>query len=220
MLGVFTTAMIITIAQATASSLSDALRSGRLRLQSRQVDDPLNLNDFPIGCQPMCAPAVDIANNPNCQTFRCECTATNTLNLQSCLYCVAFDTGGSLAIADASVQSFVNECATNGFPIAGFFPTTGAPATVRPPPTSVRSTGAIPTSSAASARFSFPAPGTSDARETPTSAGSSPPQNTISPSNVPSGLPVIGNGAFVPRVRGRGAVLVTVMPVLALLQYI
>ncbi|KAF7416386.1 hypothetical protein PC9H_002651 [Pleurotus ostreatus] len=218
MLGVFTT-MIIAIAQVTASSLSDALQSGRLRLQSRQVGGPLSLSDFPPDCQAICTPAVNVATNPNCQTFRCECTATNTLNLQSCLYCVAFDIGGSLAVADASVQTFVNECATNGFPIPGFFPTTGAPATVRPPPASIRSTGVFPTSSASS-RFSFPVPGTSDARETPTSAGSPPPQNTISPSNVPSGLPVIGNGAFVPRVHVGGAVFVTVMPVLGLLQYI
>ncbi|KAG9225358.1 hypothetical protein PLEOSDRAFT_1114749 [Pleurotus ostreatus PC15] len=210
MLSVFTTTIVFAIAQVTASNLSEALQASRLQLHARQVNDPISVDDFPLGCQALCTPAVEVVNDPNCQTSRCQCTEANTIALGECLGCSAVYTGRSLTAAQADVQSFINQCAKDGFPVGGF-PATGAP---------TRSTSVLPRGSATSARFSPPASGASDVRETPTSAGASPPQNTIAPSNVPSGLPVIGNGAFVPRVRGGGAVLVTVMPVLALLQYI
>ncbi|KAF4582681.1 hypothetical protein EYR40_002605 [Pleurotus pulmonarius] len=218
MFGVLTTTVAILIGSASvqASRLSDALQPSRLRLHARQVSDPVPLDDFPVGCQSLCVPAVQTVNvrgvDPNCQTSRCVCTIANTIALEECLDCTAFATGRSVAAAEADVQSFINQCAKDGFPIAGL-PTFSISTTPRPLSTATRSNGGVPTNSAnTSARLSSPAP------DTPTSAGVPTSQNTISASNAPPGLPSLGNGAFISEVRG-GAVL-AVMPVLALLQYI
>ncbi|KAL4261075.1 hypothetical protein AB1N83_007424 [Pleurotus pulmonarius] len=218
MFGVLTTTVAFQIVsaflpQVMASRLSDALQPSRLRVHARQVSDPpLSLDDFPVGCQSLCVSTIQVVNDPDCETPQCRCTISNAIALEECLDCTAFATGRSVATAETEVQSYINGCAKAGSPIPGL-PTFAITTTPRPLSTPTRSNGGVPTNSAnTSARLSSPAP------DTPTSAGVPTSQNTISPSNVPPGLPALGNGAFMSRVRG-GAVLAA-MPALALLQYI